>query len=163
MNVKNRVWLAGFLGFVVSATAFWPVQSAQAMGPNVVFSPAKGEAGSAFEIRGTGFHPGEKVFINWDHPGEPLAQTAADGAGDLTADVIVPASAPDGRHKVTLAGDKGSVAVHIFLLGDVPPAKSPSPPAKQSNQLVYAAIGLAVGLVFGFSLRSFRSSSSNKG
>lgn len=127
-------------------------QNANAMGPNVVFTPDKGSVGTSFQIKGTMFHPNEKVFINWDHPGTSLGQATADADGALILNAGVPEGAADGSHRITLAGDQGSVAVHIFTLGDagsrpVVKADADRDDEDESNQdrLIYAGAGVLIG------------------
>jgi hypothetical protein len=84
----------------------------------LTITPPSGKKGSAITVEGTGFKPGEVVDVTLDLGGgllvglgtEKVEAITADAAGAFKAASGIPAVAKPGTYKVTVDGNKGSVA-----------------------------------------------------
>ena len=143
-----------FVAAALVLVVVWASGSAFAMGPNVSFKPTSGNKGSTFEASGMGFMEGEKVLVDWDHPATNLGVLTADQDGVLEGSFTIPSDAPDGLHKVTLAGDKGSAIVNIFTVGkaaqptEAPPADTPTKKVG-GTAILFGVLGLILGFGLG--------------
>ncbi|MCU0560456.1 MAG: hypothetical protein MUD16_09720 [Desulfobacterales bacterium] len=84
----------------------------------VAIDPPSGKKGTAVSVVGTGFKPGEVVDVTLDLGGgllvglgtEKVEAITADAAGAFKVASGIPAVAKPGTYKVTVDGNKGSVA-----------------------------------------------------
>jgi hypothetical protein len=77
------------------------------------------EAGQRARLTGRNWPPGTAVTVTFDNPPVTLATVNADGAGNIAADVVIPAGATPGPHTVTFTGGGFTVAQTIYV---IPPA-----------------------------------------
>jgi len=77
---------------------------------NAIITPTSGASGSSASVTGHGFNAGESVTIKWNcgslncGAGTLLATATADGSGNVTQSVTIPAASSIGSHSIGVQG-----------------------------------------------------------
>lgn len=93
--------------------------------PTVIVNPDPAMAGEVVTISGSGFQPGEFVWI--DFAGPTLASAIADGAGSFVTSGTVEPHVPAGAHPLDASGDLGSWVTIDLTIVDPTPTAPPAP------------------------------------
>ena len=93
--------------------------------PTVIVNPDPAMAGEVVTISGSGFQPGEFVWI--DFAGPTLATAIADGAGSFVTSGAVDPFVPAGTHPLDAMGDLGSWVTIDLTIVDPTPTVPPAP------------------------------------
>ncbi|MGQ0573779.1 MAG: DUF6777 domain-containing protein [Pseudonocardia sp.] len=72
--------------------------------------------GDPVAVAGRGFPPGTRVTITYDDPALTLATVAADGAGNVSTNVAIPAASTRGLHVVTATGGGVTNLLYVYVL-----------------------------------------------
>jgi hypothetical protein len=83
------------------------------------------EPGGPARITGANWPPGTQVTIAFDNPAVTIGTTAADGAGNIAADVTIPDTAAPGVHTVTISGGGFSVPQAVYVIPPAPRRRGP--------------------------------------
>jgi hypothetical protein len=77
------------------------------------------EPGQRVTLTGANWPPGTAVTVTFDDPAVTLGATTADDAGNVAAQVTIPADAVPGAHRATIASADTEVPQNVYV---IPPA-----------------------------------------
>jgi hypothetical protein len=107
----------------------------QALAQAATLNPPAGPPGTQVTVTGSGWPPGDSIAVWWD---TKLAQTRADGSGQIHVSFTVPADVTAGVYKTDIRDaepGKGGIDVHLPFTVTAPPPASPSAPGSDFSAL----------------------------
>jgi hypothetical protein len=127
MRRSQRLLIAALVGGAL-LIALGSVAGAQTYATGMSLDPQSAAPGTQIAVRASGLRPNVPVQVLFDSV--PIATTEVDANGVAHRDVVIPTSASEGEHMVTIAKET-----------DTPPTSASSAPAVLLQQSITVATG----------------------